>query len=117
VDEDDDLGHIPYCKREGLVIANEMIPWLQVEEFRATSKEDLLVVFKEVDGVTREPVELTIAEKSAHILLSLPHMIATWLCQSNLAELDEKRENVLNGPKFNFKKIAKSSKEAYAVGG
>lgn len=117
VDEDDDIGHIPYCKREGLMVANTMIPWLQIKEFRCTSKEDLLVSFKpDAEGKTRDDLELTIAEKSGHILLSLPHMIHTWLCQSGLAQMDEARENIMNGPEFNFKKIAKSAKDAYALG-
>lgn len=114
VDEDDEFQHIPQMTRQGLVHNNETIPWLEIEEFKATSKTDLVISFTNKE---RPDLELDIAEKSGHILLSIPHMIHTWMCQSGIAELDESRQNVLNGPKFNFRKIAKSAKEAFAYGG
>lgn len=114
VEEDEDLGPmIPSLTRKGLVVKDETIPYLEIEEFKATSKTDLVIIFKDKE---RADLELDIAEKSGHILLSLPHMIHAWMCMEGVAELDESRQNITNGPKFNFKKIAKTAKEAYAYG-
>lgn len=106
--------------KDGLVFRGEVIPYLAVEKIVGDDKELELIFNKEYENglyAEREPLVFMVEEGCAHQLLDLERMIHTHLMQLDLAEFDEKRENVINGPKFDMRKIRNSYKRAYAFGG
>jgi len=97
---------------EGLKVGSEVIPYTDIKEFVCTDDE----VEVKLHNEERESLVFIIEEGCSHQLLDLETFVHTHMMQKGVAQFDEAKENIVNAPKFNTKKIRKSFTKAYSFG-